>query len=1022
VSIAQVAIEKKTVTVFATILMLVAGLAAYTGLGQLEDPEFTVKTAVVVTTYPGATAEEVELEVTDRIELALQELPQLRELESFSRAGLSLVTVYIQPRYTSEMLPQIWDELRKKVRDVKKEMPPGAGVPSVADDFGDVYGFLMAVVGDGFSPAQLERYVDTIKKELSLVPGVARVELWGEQPECIYIDISEARLAQLGISNAALQRTLTLQNVVVPAGGVEIVNERLRLETTGEFTSPEDIGDLVLRGQDIGDEAGRGELIRIRDIAEVRRGYLEPTNWAMRYGGRSCIGISVSNASGTNVVALGRALERRLDELKTVLPVGIEIEKISWQEDLVAEAIQSFLVSLGQAVAIVLVVLWIFMGLRTAFIVGMTGLVFVIVGSFLFMNLFGIDLQRMSLGALIIAMGMMVDNAIVVADGIIVRMQQGMGRVKAAVEAATQPAWPLLGATFVAVLAFYPIAASDESAGEYCETLFSVVAIALMLSWVLSVTVSPVLCIAMLPDPKKSAEGADPFAGGMYQVFRRMLELAIRLRWLVVLVLLGLLLASFAAFRFVPQMFFPASARPQFMIDYWAPEGTRIQTVSEGLRPLEQHLLEDPRVAAVSTFIGQGPPRFYLPVDPESPYASYGQLIVNVHDYRDVSALITDIRPWVQEHVPEAMVVPRKYGLGPSETWPVEVRISGPAIADPVVLREIAAKAEEIVRASPQALVVRTNWRQRVKKVELDYNEDNARWTGISRADIGSATLRAFDGLPVGQFREEDKLLPILIRHVESERLAMAGNMPALQVRPPITRESVPLSQVTSSIDVEWEDPLVWRWDRRRAITVEAVPRTLATVLRADIQAAVEALELPPGYEMMWDGEYRSSRDAQASLIPGMIPAAILISLIVVGLFNAYRPPLIILLVIPFAMIGVTVGLLATGQPFGFVALLGAMSLAGMMVKNAIVLLDQVNIEKDAGKSEYEAVVYAALSRLRPVMLAAATTVLGVVPLLPDVFWVSMAVTIMFGLAFGAILTMVAVPVLYAILFRLRAS
>ncbi len=1018
-SIASVAVEKKAFTYFATGILLVAGVGAFFGLGQLEDPEFTVKTAVVTTRYPGATAEEVELEVTDRIEMAVQEMPQLLEIQSFSRAGFSLVKVVIQASFTSDALPQIWDELRKKVRDVEASLPPGADKPAVSDDFGDVYGFLMAVVSDGFTYAELEGYVDGIKKELSLVDGVARVEFWGQQTQTVYLDVVQSRLARLGVTALDLQATLQQQSMVVDAGGVDLGEERMRIEVSGAFDSPEDIGDLIVQGRLMGPTEQSRELLRIRDIAEVRRGYVDPPHWEMRYNGRMAIGVSISNRSGGNIVKLGEALDRRLDELIADMPVGIEVHRISWQADLVAQSISGFIISLLQAVAIVIIVLWVAMGFRTAFVVGMAGLVFTIIASLLFMNLMSIDLQRMSLGALIIAMGMMVDNAIVVSDGVLVRMQQGMNRVKAAVEAASQPAWPLLAATFIAVLAFYPIAASEESAGEYCATLFSVVAIALMLSWVLSVTAAPLMCVDMLPDPKKGAADRDPYGGAMYRAFRGFLALCIRARWLVVVVMVAMLVAAGYCFRWVPQLFFPASARPQLMVDYWAPEGTRIQQVSRDLRPIEQYLLDHPDVEAISTFVGQGPPRFYLPVDPESPYPSYGQIIVNVNPDRGVDPLIADLQTWVDENVPQALVVIRKYGLGPSETWPVEARFSGPAIADTDVLRAIADEAKAVMRASPHARIVRTDWRQRVKEVDIGYNEANARWTSIFRTDIAGATKRGYDGLTVGLFREQDKLLPIVFRHVESEREAFAANMEQLQIRNPLISSSVPLSQVARTIDVAWKNPLIWRWDRRRAITVQAVPMNLATTLRSEIKDEIEAIELPPGYELMWDGELRSSRDAQASLIPGLIPAGILIALIIVGLFNAFRPPLIIVCVIPFAMIGVTFGLLATRQPFGFVALLGAMSLVGMMIKNAIVLLDQINIEKAAGKGDYDAVMESALSRLRPVLLAAATTVLGVIPLLPDVFWVAMAVTIMAGLSFGTILTMILLPVLYTIFYRI---
>jgi len=1033
VSLAKIAVEKRTITGFTTALLLVSGLAAYTQLGQLEDPEFTVKTAMVSASYPGATAAEVELEVADRIELVIQEMPQVKFIETLCRPGEAIIKVEILAKHPSTELPQIWDELRKKVGDVQG-FPPGVSKPLVTDDFGEVFGFLMAVTGDGFTYAELEDYVDILKKELSLIKGVSRVELWGTQSRCIYLDVAEAKLSQLGITTEDLQATLTQQNLVVDSGGVDLPVERLRIEQTGTFQSPEEIGDLIVRGRTYPRFAGTDELLRIRDVATVRRGYLEPPFWQMRYKDEEtrdidqpALGVSISNVSGVNIVDMGRAVDERLAELTAELPTGIEFHRISWQSDAVTESIRSFMVSLAEAVAIVLVVLWLAMGLRVALIVGCCGLVFTIIATFLFMGLWGIDLQRMSLGALVIAMGMMVDNAIVVVDGILVRVQQGVDRVKAAVEAATQPSWPLLGATLIAVMAFYPIYASDEGAGEYCESLFQVVAISLMLSWVLSVTITPLMCIWLLPAPKTSGAGDDPYGGRFYGIFRGLLQGAIRRRWAVLVVLGALLVASLWGFGSVDRTFFPDSARLQVMIDYWACEGTRIQTVSNDIKEIEDHLVDDPKVACVTTFVGQGPPRFYLPVDPELPYQSYGQLIVNVKDLKGLNELIPEIDEWMAKNVPQALCVVRRYGLGPSETWKFEARISGPAVADADHLRELGTEGVEILRGSPLTKAARTNWRHRVKKVEVDYNQQRARWTGVSREDIGAATRRAYDGFAVGQYRENDKLLPIMLRHVEEERKQFAGSIDLLQVHPAMSSQSVPLGQVTDGINVESEDPIIWRRDRRRMITVQGTPPdgVPASALRDSVLEDFEALEArlhKENYQLDWGGEYESSRDSQQSLIPGIVPAAVLMALIVVGLFNAFKPPLIIACVIPFAVIGVTVGLLSTGQPFGFLALLGAMSLVGMMIKNAIVLLDQINIEKAAGKSDYQAVMDSALCRLRPVVLAAATTVLGVIPLLQDVFWVAMAVTIMFGLAFGTILTMILLPVLYACFFRLPAE
>jgi len=1024
-SLSQNAIDKKTLTNFTMCVILIAGIAAFFGLGKLEDPVFTVKVAVVTTVYPGATAEEVELEVTDRIEKVIQEMPQVKEIESFSRAGMSLVKVFIHANIPSDQLPQVWDELRKKIGDAAGSLPPGVNRPIVGDDFGDVFGFLVAVVGDGFNNSALESQVDGLKKELSLVPGVAKVSLWGVQTQCIYVDVDPVSIARLGVTSEEVYNTLTKQNVVVNGGGFEILGQRMRFETTGEFQSPEDIGSLLVKGHSNGSHT---QFLRISDIAKVSRGYIEPKQAIMRYNGAPAIAMAISNTMGTNIIHLGQDLEAKINELKHDLPVGIEISKISWQEDSVSESIETFMISLIQAVLIVLVVLWIAMGgsmgwgagFRVAIIVGISGLIYVIIASLLFMKFFDINLQRMSLGALVIAMGMMVDNAIVVVDGIIVLMQKGEDRIKAAIKAATLPSIPLLGATIIAVLTFYPIAASDEGAGEYCASLFSVVGIALMISWILSVTVTPVMCIALLPEIKASAEGSDPYDTTFYKRFTRFLNWSIRCRWLVVMIFIGMLVGAVVGFKNVDQMFFPSSARPQLMVDYWVPEGTSINNTSLNMKVIEDKLCEHPAIESVSTFIGKGPPRFYLPVESELPYESYGQFIVNVYDYHNVPKIIAELEPWIAKNVPEAMVLMKKYGLGPSETWPVDVRISGGAIADAKVLRSLAKQVQDIYQASPYCKESRTNWRQRVKKVVSEYDQINGRWTGINRDRIASATRMASDGLPVGQFREQDKLLPIMMRYNEEKRTNLAGALGTLPLRQPMSTVTVPLMQVTRDIKIAWEDPLIWRFNRRRCINIQAIPTGLTAEFRDDVKEKIEAIKLPPGYELMWDGEYRSSSEAQASLIPGMIPAFLVIAIIIVGLFNAYKPPLIILCVIPFCLIGITFGLLLTGQPFGFVALLGAMSLTGMMIKNAIVLLDQINIEISEGKTPYDAVILSALSRLRPVMLAAGTTVLGVVPLLPDVFWKSMAVTIMFGLAFGSIITMVLIPVLYSCFFKLK--
>ena len=1029
-SLAELAIRNRTLTVFTVLILIAAGIGAFFELGQLEDPDFTIKVAVVSTTYPGATPTEVEQDVTDRIETKLQELKQVDYLESFSREGLSVIKVFVKPSYTSKDIPQVWDELRRKVGDIAPQLPKGAGPSVVGDDFGDVYGLLLAVTGDGYSYAQLKGYVTNLKKELSLVAGVARVELWGVQDRRIYLDASFSQLAHLGISEASLQRTLAQQNAVAQTGSVSVGRQRVPVTPTGQFPSPELIGDLLVQASPVENFYNTGiaqrsnELIRISDIGNVHVGYRDPPLSMMRFDGKPAIAIAITNQPGVNVVEMGKAVDARLNQLLADLPVGIDVHRVHWQSALVQASVRDFFVSLIEAVAIVLGVLWLAMGWRMGIIIG-SSIVLSILGTFVIMKVLNIDLQRMSLGALVIALGMMVDNSIVVAEGALVRMQNGMERINAAIEAATQPAWPLLGATIVAVLAFYPIAASTENAGEYCSSLFYVVAISLLLSWLISVTVTPLQCVQLLRIPEGTSR--DPYAGRLFRSFRAVLERAIQWRTVTLAIAAVMLAAAAFGFGHVTKLFFPDFSMPKFLVDYRLPESTSIEAVAKDLEGIEHKLLADPRIVSVASFIGGGPPRFYLPVDPEPLSPNYGQLVVNLRDYRDVKPLISSLDPWLKENYPEATTLLRPFALGPGVTWKFEVRISGPALASGDMLRSLAAREAAILEQNPLTDAVQTNWYQRVSKFEPQFNDARARWAGVNREEVVRNIEQALEGRRIGVFYEEDETLPIVLRIKPDE--GQSGDITALrgvQIRPENSAVTVPIDQVIDGVSVKWEDPIIWRRDRKRTIAVQANPIqgvTLPTYMQS-VMPKVVALsnDLPRGYKMEWGGEYETSAKSQKSLIPGIVPAVAIMLLIIVGLFNAFQPALIIALTVPFAVVGMTAGLLATGTPFGFVALLGAMSLAGMMIKNAIVLLDEVNVQLAAGRSPYNSVLGAALSRLRPVFLAAATTVLGVIPLLSDVFWVGLAVTIMAGLALGTAFTMIVVPVLYATFYRIRTG
>ena len=1035
-SLPQISIENRAVTYFTLFLILVIGTLSYFRLGQLEDPDFTVKTAIVITQYPGASPEEVELEVTDRIETAIQELPELRFLTSYSKPGLSIVKVEIKQEYWADRLPQVWDKMRSKVRDIHGQLPPGALTPNVIDDFSFVYGFVLAITGDGFTYAQLEEYVKAIRKELAIVSGVARVETWGVQPKVIYLDASEQKLLDLGVTTEDFVASLALQNQVVDAGQLDLGGMRLRIAPTGEFQSPEDIGNLRVRtslfdkvvdlGPDLTDGTQRprdrdADTIAIRDVVDVRQGYLEPPINLMRYNGQPAIGLSIANVTGGNIVYTGRNLDAAVAEIEAKLPLGIELHKVSWQSDLVTESISAFMINLAEAVLIVLVVIALAMGWRMGIVIG-GALILTILATFIVMSILKIDLQRVSLGALVIALGMMVDNAIVVADGMAVRLKKGMERKAAAIEAAAQPGWALLGATIIAMMAFYPIYAATADTGEYAGSLFVVVGISLIFSWLIAMTITPLMCVDLIKSPNSTdGEARDPYGGIVYTVFRALLSACIRLRWLTALVMVALFGSAVYGFQYVDRVFFTDATRQQFMVDIWAPQGTRIQQTSVLAERIEKHLDGDERVSGVTTFVGSGGPRFYLPVDPEFPYESYAQVVINTSSLDGVYSLVEELEPWVKENLPEALVRVRKYTAGPGFTWPFEARFSGPANADPEILRDLARQGVEILNNSPYAKDVRTDMRNRAPKIVPEYDQVTGVWTATSRADIANATRASFDGLPVGLFRQNEDLLPIIVRRVEEERQQVAQDLDLLQVVPALSVKNLPLSAVTEDISVEMEDQIIVRWNRKRAVTVQASPDGVTfPALLESVRADFEAIPLPPGYQLEWRGEYFGTVDSQESLQPGAAPAAIIIVFLIVALFNAIRPVFVIFSVVPLALVGITAGLLTFSQPFSFMALLGAMSLIGLMIKNAIVLLDEINLNKSHGLEDYNAVVAAAVSRLSPVLLGAGTTILGVLPLMQDVFWVAMATTMAVGLAFGTVFTMIMIPVFYAIYYRVK--
>ncbi|TOL94394.1 efflux RND transporter permease subunit VmeI [Vibrio parahaemolyticus] len=1012
--IAAYFIRNRVISWMVSLIFLIGGIAAFFGLGRLEDPAFTIKDAMVVTSYPGATPQQVEEEVTYPLEKAIQQLTYVDEVNSISNRGLSQITVTMKNNYGPDDLPQIWDELRRKVNDLKVTLPPGVNEPQVIDYFGDVYGILLAVTGDGYSYKELLDYVDYLRRELELVDGVSKVSVSGQQQEQVFIEVSMKKLSSIGLSPNTVFNLLSTQNIVSDAGAIRIGDEYIRIQPTGEFQSVDELGDLLIT------ESGAQGLIFLKDVAEIKRGYVEVPSNIINFNGSLALNVGVSFAQGVNVVEVGKAFDRRLAELKYQQPVGVEISEIYSQPKEVDKSVSGFVISLAQAVGIVIIVLLFFMGLRSGLLIGLI-LLLTVLGTFIFMKYLAIDLQRISLGALVIALGMLVDNAIVVVEGILIGTQKGRTRLQAATDIVTQTKWPLLGATVIAVTAFAPIGLSEDSTGEYCGTLFTVLLISLMLSWFTAISLTPFFADIFFKGQKiKQGEGEenDPYNGIIFVAYKKFLEFCMRRAWLTVVVLIVGLGASVYGFTLVKQSFFPSSTTPIFQLDVWLPEGTDIRATNDKLKELESWLAEQEHVDHITTTAGKGLQRFMLTYAPEKSYAAYGEITTRVDNYEALAPLMARFRDHLKANYPEINYKLKQIELGPGGGAKIEARIIG---SDPTVLRTIAAQVMDIMYADPGATNIRHGWRERTQVLEPQFNESQARRYGITKSDVDDFLSMSFSGMTIGLYRDGTTLMPIVARLPEDERIDIR-NIEGMKIWSPAQSEFIPLQQVTMGYDMRWEDPIIVRKNRKRMLTVMADPDILgeetASTLQKRLQPQIEAIQMPPGYSLEWGGEYESSGDAQESLFTTMPMGYLFMFLITVFLFNSIKEPLIVWLTVPLALIGVTTGLLALNTPFGFMALLGFLSLSGMVLKNGIVLLDQIEIEMKSGKEAYDAVVDAAVSRVRPVCMAAITTILGMIPLLPDIFFKPMAVTIMFGLGFATILTLIVVPVLYRLFHK----
>lgn len=1006
--IVKFALKNKLVIYLITILSVAYGFITYERMGKLQDPEFTIKTAVILTQYPGASAQEVELEVSDKIEDALQTLPYVKEIETKSSAGLSYISVTMKNEYRKDDLAQIWDEMRRKVNDIIPYLPPRASNPIVNDDFGDVYGITYSISGEEYSYEELKDYVDFLKKELVLLRDVGKVTTFGEQTRAIIIEFDNTRLAKLGISKNQILQELYLRNLISDYGKVNIGNEYVSIRADKNIDGIKDLSNIVITG------LRSDSQILLKDVANIKESYKEPVSSMLRYDGQSAIAIGVSTRRGGNVVKMGEAIEQRLKELEPYKPLGININNISNQADDVVKAIDNFMLNLFEALVIVIGVLLIFMGVRSGLIIAVS-LLITIIGTFIFMYMFGVYIERVSLGALIIALGMLVDNSIVIVDGILVRVNKGMDKIEAASQIVKQTAMPLLAATTVAILAFAIIGTSDDMTGEYTSSLFYVVLISLGLSWVVAITLVPLLSINYLKSVKKQ-DNKDRYDSFIYKIYGATLKFSLNHRYLIVAIAIVVFLSSLYNIQYVKQNFFPDLDRKQVLIDFEFPQGTSIDTTKENVVQIEKYVKELEGVEHISSFIGSGFLRFLLIYGPHSTDSAYAQILLDIDNHERAEDYIKEIEKYVKANYPEINVYGSKFVMGAS-SGKLKVKVFGDDLNK---LREYEEKIVQIIKSEPRAKAIRSDWGNRVKVIKPVILDEKASLNGITRDDIANAILDKFEGRTVGVYREDKELIPIIFRDEKSQRDDIK-QIENIQILSAVTNKMIPLRQLILSYETVFEDEIIYRFNRKRAITISAEPvlGTLTTELFDKVRSKIEAIPFEDGYHVEWYGEHKLSLDAKKPIIDAVPIFVITMVLIIIAVFNSVKRTVIIWLTLPFASIGVVYGLLIMDKPFGFMAFLGFMSLFGMLIKNAIVLIDEIVLESnDPNKNLVEAIYHSGLNRLRPVTMAALTTALGMIPLLLDPFFSSMATVIVFGLMVATILTMVFLPVLYSIFFK----
>ena len=1032
------ALNNTKLLIFLLIVLVVGGGISYYNMSKLEDPEITVKQAVVVTVYPGATAYQVELEVTDVLEKGLRQVKYVKDITSRSMDDMSMITVELSRTCPDDEVQQVWDNLRRKIHDLQSSLPDGARESIVKDDFGDVYGLFYAMTSDGFDYKELSEYADLVRREVNKIDGISNIVVYGERKKCINISLYEDKMANLGVLPLEVISTMQGQNKTVYSGYFETSDSRIKVDVSDKYTKVDDIASLLIQGHE-------DDQIRLRDIAKVEESWEEPVRNQMFYDSKPALGILVSALHGTDITKIGVKVDEKIKALShSQIPAGIEFHKVFFQSERVDEALNTFLVNLIESVVIVVVALVLTMGLRSGMIIGAT-LIITVVGSFAVLSMMDGTLQRVSLGAFILAMGMLVDNAIVIIDGIDVDLRRGIDRRTAMTSIGKKTAMPLFGATLIAILAFLPIFMSPDTAGTYVRDLFIVLAVSLLLSWILALTYVPVqanMSLHVKPATNTDNKKEDKFT----PILRKILYAGLSHRVTSIVLAVVLVLISAFCYKYLKQGFFPDMNYNQLYIEYKLHEGSRSNVVLNDLKSIESYLMNRDDIQHVTMSVGSTPGRYNLVRSIADPSMSYGELIVDFNSPEDLVKSMNEIQVYLTENYPQAYVRLKRYNLM-FKKYPVEVMFQGP---DPAVLHRLTEQAMDIMRKSDKNCLVTTDWEAKVPHLEVDYNQPASRSMGISRSDVGTSLLASAGGIPTAVFYDGNVSENIYIKSVgrDGKSIESLDNVPVFSMIPHVSeidatvlkglvtgavnKEDVlsqmfatkPLSQATNGIRLKWEDPIVLRFGGERAMRAQSnpMPGYSADDARNDILKQIEAIELPEGYSMSWEGEYRASQESMKYLFKNFPLAIVLIIAILIMLFNCFRKPVIIMCCIPLIFVGVVPFMLVTGKTFGFVAIVGVLGLVGMIVKNGVILMDEITLQLNNGVEPVEALLSSSASRFRPVMMASLTTILGMIPLLTDDFFGSIAVTIMGGLFIGTIITLLFIPILYAVFFKIKVK